>query len=178
VPPQKRWWLVGRYLDIATSATQAQRYEATGDEGSGGFAVSKGENAGARSNPDDDGAVFFAADQRQRNRRLLEDRGEPGEISESSERRSGGMSPRCLHGTTVTACALCSGYARWLIAGGDARISDARRDPEAARRAFWREAGDGSPICLDNVTGGYPTGGIPHRGGIVPYGPPAPARIF
>jgi hypothetical protein len=66
---------VGRYLDIATSATQAKSDEAMGDKGSGGFAASKNENAGDRSNTDDDGAVFFAADLRQRNRRLLEDRG-------------------------------------------------------------------------------------------------------
>ena len=111
----------------------------------GGFTASTNENAGYRSNTDDDGAVFFAADQRQRNRRRLENRGEHGEESETSERRSGEVSLRCLHGTTVSACALCSGYARWLIAGGDARIAEARRNPEAARRAFWREAAMGAP---------------------------------
>ena len=114
---------MGRYLDIATSVTQAQRDEATGD----------------------DGAVFFAVDPRQRNRRLLQDRGEPGETSESSERRSAEVPLHCLHGTTVVECALCSGYARWLIAGGDARISEARRNPDAARRAFWRAAAMGAP---------------------------------
>ena len=169
---------MGRYLDIATSATHVQSDEATGYGGSGGFDASKSKDDAKRSGKGDDGAVFFAVDPRQRNRRLLETCRGPGEESETSEKGSVEVSPRCLHGTTVTACALCSGYARWLIAGGDARISEARRDPEAACRAFWREAGDGSPICLDNVTGGYPTGGIPHRGGIVPYGPPAPARIF
>jgi hypothetical protein len=135
---------VGRYLDIATSATQAKSDEATVDKGSGGFAASKNENAGARSNTDDDGAVFFAVDPRQRNRRRLENHEEQGEESELSERRSGKISLRCLHGTTVTECALCSGYARWLIAGGDARIAEARSNPEAARRVFWQETAMGA----------------------------------
>ena len=141
---------MGRYLDIATSPTQVQRDDGTDDKGSGSFAVLEDENAGDRSNTGDDDAVFFAADQRQRNRRLLEDYGEHGERSELSERRSGEVSPRCLHGATVAACALCSGYARWLIAGGDARITEARRNPEAARRAFWREAAMGDPS--DSIT--------------------------
>ena|SRR5215217_2526288 len=45
----------------------------------------------------------------------------------------------CMHGATEEECGLCSGYVRWLIAGGSVRIDRARRDPEAARRAFWRE---------------------------------------
>jgi hypothetical protein len=141
---------VGRYLDLATSATQAKSDEDTGGKGPGGFAVSKNENAGDRNNTDDDGAVFFAADPRQRNRRLLEDRWEHGEKSESSERRSAEFPLSCIHGVTVAACALCSGYARWLIAGGDARLSEARSNPEAARRAFWRKAATGTPS--DSIT--------------------------
>lgn len=136
---------MGRYLDIATSATQAQRDEATDYEVSGDPAVSKPASAGDISNTGDDGAVFFAVDPRQRNRHLLEKRGEHGEESEPSERRSGEVSTRCIHGATVTECALCSGYARWLIAGGDERIAEARRNPEAARRTFWREAAAGAP---------------------------------
>lgn len=43
----------------------------------------------------------------------------------------------CIHGTTADACAVCSGYARWLIAD-ERRLTSAQRDPEAARREFWR----------------------------------------
>ena len=154
---------MGRYLDIATSSTQVQRHDSTDDKGLGGFAASKNGNAGDRSNTGDDGAVFFVADQRQRNRRLLADRGEPGEISESSERRSGEISLRCIHGTTVSVCDLCSGYARWLIAGGDARIAEARSNPEAARRAFWREAAMVSRLPRQR-NGEMPDGGPPPSG--------------
>ncbi len=45
---------------------------------------------------------------------------------------------RCIHDNAPDACAVCSGYVRWLSAGGDGRVAEAQRDPEAARRAFWR----------------------------------------
>jgi hypothetical protein len=41
----------------------------------------------------------------------------------------------CIHGMTHVACAVCSGYVRWLIED-EARISAARSDPEAARRQY------------------------------------------
>ena len=43
----------------------------------------------------------------------------------------------CIHETTVDTCAVCSGYARWLIAD-EARVYRARVDPEAVRREFWQ----------------------------------------
>jgi hypothetical protein len=46
---------------------------------------------------------------------------------------------RCKHETEPEKCAVCSGYARWLIAGGDARLQKARHNTEAARRRYWRE---------------------------------------
>jgi TubC N-terminal docking domain len=46
---------------------------------------------------------------------------------------------RCIHETEPERCAVCNGYARWLIAGGDARIDKARHNTEAARRRYWRE---------------------------------------
>ncbi len=45
---------------------------------------------------------------------------------------------RCIHGKAGEGCAVCNGYARWLIAGGAGRIEKARRNPEAVRREFWR----------------------------------------
>ncbi len=47
---------------------------------------------------------------------------------------------RCVHELSPRRCAVCSGYVRWLIAGGDARLAEARGDPEGARRRFegWR----------------------------------------
>lgn len=137
---------MGRYLDMATSAMQPKSDEATGYEVSDGFDASESKDDAKRSDKGDDGALFFAVDPRQRNRTLLEQRGEHGEESETSEKRSVEVSPCCLHGTTVVECALCSGYARWLIAGGDARIAEARRNPEAARRVFWRAAATRGPI--------------------------------
>ena len=44
----------------------------------------------------------------------------------------------CIHGTPQDACAVCSGYARWLAADGE-RLRRAQADPEAVRREFWRE---------------------------------------
>jgi hypothetical protein len=157
---------VGRYLDIATSATQPRSDEATGYEVSGGFDASESKDDAKSSGKGDDGAVFFAVDPRQRNRRLLENCRGHGEESETSEKRSGEVPPRCLHGKTVVECALCSGYARWLIAGGDARIAEARRNPEAARRAFWREAATGARMTRQRDEGippvGYPPSGRHH----------------
>ncbi len=49
---------------------------------------------------------------------------------------------RCIHDTTPDKCAVCSGYARWL-GSDEARLSRAQRDPEAARREFWREVKGG-----------------------------------
>jgi hypothetical protein len=49
---------------------------------------------------------------------------------------------RCIHSTTPDKCAVCSGYARWL-GSDEARLSSAQRDPEAARREFWREVRGG-----------------------------------
>jgi hypothetical protein len=44
---------------------------------------------------------------------------------------------RCIHGATRDACAVCSGYARWLIAD-EVRLRKAQANPEAVRREFWR----------------------------------------
>jgi hypothetical protein len=41
----------------------------------------------------------------------------------------------CIHNLAPEACALCSGYVRWLIED-EARISGARRNPEAMRRRY------------------------------------------
>jgi hypothetical protein len=49
---------------------------------------------------------------------------------------------RCIHSTTPDKCAVCSGYVRWL-GSDEARLSRAQRDPEAARREFWREVRGG-----------------------------------
>jgi len=48
------------------------------------------------------------------------------------------FSARCLHGLAEDVCAVCSGYVRWLIAGGDARINRAFKDPEGMRREYWQ----------------------------------------
>src|SRR5215210_6694506 len=48
------------------------------------------------------------------------------------------FSARCLHGLTEGGCAVCSGYVRWLIAGGDARVNRAFKDPEGMRREYWQ----------------------------------------
>jgi hypothetical protein len=44
----------------------------------------------------------------------------------------------CIHDLHPDRCAVCNGYARWLIAGGAERIQEAGRDPAAARRRYWR----------------------------------------
>jgi hypothetical protein len=49
---------------------------------------------------------------------------------------------RCIHGVTSDECAVCSGFVRWLIAD-EARYQRAQRNPEAARREFWRTVGGG-----------------------------------
>jgi hypothetical protein len=41
----------------------------------------------------------------------------------------------CIHNLAPEACALCSGYVRWLIED-EARISGARHNPEAMRRRY------------------------------------------
>jgi hypothetical protein len=51
--------------------------------------------------------------------------------SENHEKRS----VVCIHSLEPDACAVCSGYVRWLIAD-DSRISAARSDPEAMRRRY------------------------------------------
>ena len=48
----------------------------------------------------------------------------------------------CLHQLDQDVCAVCSGYARWLI-GGDTRLRAAQADPEGMRRRY-RETLDGS----------------------------------
>ena len=68
--------------------------------------------------------------------------------SHTPDRPDGGTTPlrpyavnavvRCIHGKASEECAVCSGYARWLMAGGSGRIEKARRNPEAAPREFWR----------------------------------------
>jgi hypothetical protein len=45
---------------------------------------------------------------------------------------------RCIHERAPKKCAVCNGYARWLIAGGTARIEAARNRPEGTRRLYWR----------------------------------------
>jgi hypothetical protein len=45
---------------------------------------------------------------------------------------------RCIHEMAPKKCAVCNGYVRWLIAGGAARIEEARNSPEASRRLYWR----------------------------------------
>ncbi len=49
----------------------------------------------------------------------------------------------CIHGTTQDACAVCSGYARWLIEDAS-RIWEAKRNPEAMRRRYRETAGGAS----------------------------------
>jgi len=41
----------------------------------------------------------------------------------------------CIHNVDPEACAVCSGYVRWLIED-DARLSAARSNPEATRRRY------------------------------------------
>ncbi len=45
---------------------------------------------------------------------------------------------RCLHEMAPKKCAVCNGYARWLMAGGAARIKEARNSPEGSRRLYWQ----------------------------------------
>jgi hypothetical protein len=45
---------------------------------------------------------------------------------------------RCMHEMAPKKCAVCNGYARWLIAGGAARIAQARSSPEGTRRLYWQ----------------------------------------
>jgi hypothetical protein len=52
------------------------------------------------------------------------------------------LSARCMHGLTEDRCAVCSGYVRWLIAGGDSRITRAFEDPEGMRREYWQRRED------------------------------------
>jgi hypothetical protein len=51
--------------------------------------------------------------------------------SENDEKRS----VVCIHSLEPDACAVCSGYVRWLIED-DSRISAARSNPEAMRRRY------------------------------------------
>jgi hypothetical protein len=44
----------------------------------------------------------------------------------------------CIHELTPRKCAVCNGYARWLVAGGEARIEEARNRPEGMRRLYWQ----------------------------------------
>ncbi len=44
---------------------------------------------------------------------------------------------RCIHRLPSEACAVCSGYVRWLIADEE-RVRRAQNNPEAVRREFWR----------------------------------------
>jgi hypothetical protein len=45
---------------------------------------------------------------------------------------------RCMHELAPARCAVCNGYARWLVAGGEARMEEARSRPEGTRRLYWR----------------------------------------
>jgi len=45
---------------------------------------------------------------------------------------------RCIHELPLDRCAVCNGYARWLVAGGEERLSEARSSPESTRRLYWR----------------------------------------
>lgn len=44
---------------------------------------------------------------------------------------------RCIHDMTPDTCAVCSGYARWLIED-ERRLRRAQADSEGVRREFWR----------------------------------------
>jgi hypothetical protein len=46
----------------------------------------------------------------------------------------------CIHGLTENTCAVCSGFVRWLI-GDEDRMRLLFRDPEQARRMYWRTRG-------------------------------------
>jgi hypothetical protein len=48
------------------------------------------------------------------------------------------LSSRCIHELAEDRCAVCSGYVRWLIAGGDARLNQALKDPEGTRLEYWK----------------------------------------
>jgi hypothetical protein len=52
------------------------------------------------------------------------------------------LSVVCIHSMDPQACALCSGYVRWLIED-EGRISAAKSNPEATRRRY-RETLEGS----------------------------------
>jgi hypothetical protein len=130
-------------LDIATGSTRLQRDDVTFGGMSDGGPAPADEKADDSSYTYEGQGVFFAVDRRQRNRRYLANDREYGELCETGERRSAAADLRCVHGATVAECAVCSGYARWLIASGDARIAEARRNPEASRRLFLAEMGDG-----------------------------------
>jgi hypothetical protein len=52
-----------------------------------------------------------------------------------------GSAVPCIHGTTRDACAVCSGYVRWLIAD-EGRLRRAYDAPEAMRR-WYRETLEG-----------------------------------
>jgi hypothetical protein len=43
----------------------------------------------------------------------------------------------CIHGHAEDACAVCSGYVRWLAEDED-RLRAAQTNPGAVRREFWR----------------------------------------
>ena len=43
----------------------------------------------------------------------------------------------CIHNVEPEACAVCSGYVRWLIED-EPRLQRARANPEQTRREFWR----------------------------------------
>jgi hypothetical protein len=45
---------------------------------------------------------------------------------------------RCIHELHPDRCAVCSGYARWLIAGGEKRMREAHNSPEGSRRLYWQ----------------------------------------
>ena len=50
---------------------------------------------------------------------------------------------RCIHGTTSDKCAVCNGYARWLIAD-EGRLRRAQVNPEVVRREFWQSVRGGA----------------------------------
>ena len=49
----------------------------------------------------------------------------------------------CIHSLEHDACAVCSGYVRWLIED-EVRIVAARGNPEAARRQYRKTLGGGA----------------------------------
>ena len=93
---------------------------------------------------------------------LIVDGSEKSAISErTSELRSSLAGERCIHKLPPDKCAVCSGYVRWLIAGGEPRLAEACRNPKVARHRYWRLRDGGlteEPRERGNVEGGVDGG--------------------